>query len=256
MTARLGLALLCLGPAAAMAQSAVPDTLACIRANLPQQATLRLQAQVVDAQGVVSTQHAQAVVRRRAGGSEISVRVESPADIAGTAYLIRRLPDDHSTYVYLPAAGQVQRLRGASGGTVLGTTLSADDLRHLLTGFDQGAVSLGPRGQVHDWSTKRVTIVAAPGADGPYDKIELEILEPACVVVESRLYRNNRLRRRITAAADSLRVHDGYHYAARLTAATAEDPLYTDIHILTLDSQRRVEDAWFAPDRFHQAGSR
>jgi hypothetical protein len=252
MTARGILILLCVWPLAGLAQSAVPDTLACIRANLPQQATMTVLAEAIDAQGVVSSQRAEAAVRRRPGRSEISLRVEAPADLAGTAYLIRRLPDDDSTYMYLPTVGQVQRLRGASGGKVLGTTLSADDLRHLLTGFADGAVSLGPGGRVHDWSTRRLYIVAPPGAGGPYDKIEVEITVPDCVVVESRFYRDNRLRKRITAGTNSLREQNGYRYASRFEAAAPDDPIRSEIRVLSIDVRRSPSDALFAPDRFYR----
>lgn len=253
MTARGILILSCVWPLAGLSQSAIPDTLACIRANLPEQATMTLLAEAVDAQGVISSQRAEAAVRRRPGRSEISLRVTAPAELAGTAYLIRRLPDDDSTYMYLPAVGQVQRLRGASGGTVLGTTLSADDLRHLLTGFADGAVSLGPRGRVHEWNTRRLYIVAPPNASGLYDKIEVEITDPDCILVESRFYRDNRLRKRITAGADSLREQDGYRYASRFEATDAEDPVRSEIRILALGPRRRPDDALFSPARFYRA---
>lgn len=245
---------LCLSPSMAHAQSAVPDTLACIRANLPEQATMTVEAVTSDSEGIATAQRARAAVRRGERGSEISLRVESPPDLAGTAWLIRRLADDDSTWMYLPAVGRVQRLHGASGGKVLGTTLSADDLRHLLTGFDGGAVSLGPPGQVHGWSTRRVYVVAAADAAGPYDKIEVEITEPDCVVVESRAYRDNRLRQRITATPDSLREQGSYRYASRFEAQVPDDPMRSEVRILALDPDRAPPDALFAPDRFYQAG--
>jgi hypothetical protein len=252
MTARGIVILGCLWPLAGLAQSALPDTLACIRANLPEQATMRLLAEAIDTQGVVSSQRAEAAVRRRSSRSEISLRVTAPRELTGTAYLIRRLPDDDSTYVCLPAVGQVQRLRGAAGGTVLGTTLSADEIRHLLTGFADGAVSLGPRGRVHDWNTRRLSLVAPPNAAGRYDKIEVEITEPDCVAVESRFYRDNRLRKRITAAAGSLREQDGYRYAARFEASTPDDPLRSEIRILAIDASSPPDPAWFATDGFYR----
>jgi hypothetical protein len=253
MNRRLAPVLLSLWPALSVAQSEIPDTLACVRAQLPEQATMTIEARTADAEGIATQQRARAAYRRGERRSEISLRVESPADLAGTAYLIRRLPADNSTYLYLPAVGHVQRLHGASGGKVLGTSLSADDVRHLLTGFADGTVSLGPRGQVHAWSTRRLYIVpAADAAPGAYDKIEVEITDPGCVVVESRFYLDNRLRKRITAAADSLREQDRYRYASRLEVQIPNETMRSEITILALDPRPSPPDALFAPERFYQ----
>ncbi len=231
----------------------IADAVACLRANLPQQSVLDIRARTLDGSGEISARSLSVATRRSPAHSDANIRVSMPADLAGTTYLIRKQKSEaDSTLVYLPAVGRVQRIQGNAGGTILGTTLSADDLRHLFSGFSDGATSLGPAGRVHNWTTRRLYLMTSPGQDSAYDKIEAEVAQPECVVVEARFYLDNRLRKQLQARPDSIRQQGRYHYASQLTVSAPNDPMRTEIEIRHFDGDAIPDASLFDAKTFHR----
>lgn len=241
--------LLAASPSPATASS-VEQWVNCLKANLPQRSVLTLKARTFDARGEVSSRSLTLYSQRSEARQQATVQITAPHDLAGTAYLLQKHNGQELTLSYLPALGRVQRISGEGNGPLLDTAISTSDVRHVLNGFADGSLLIGKAGQVNDWPTRRIFITAPPGESSDYDKIELEVADPQCVVVEARFYARNRLLKTITAAPGSLVRQGAYHYARKLKVVAPKDPLYTELEITGYQADIEIDSSRFDPHSF------
>ncbi|HEY0975246.1 MAG TPA: outer membrane lipoprotein-sorting protein [Solimonas sp.] len=244
-----GAALLAIASGQASDAPQLPQLMECLRSNLPQRAVAMIGATTRTARGEATTREVQLAIRRGRPDLDATLWTLAPPELAGVSYLIQHREGTDQAYAWLPSIGEVRRIRG-SGSEILGTTLRTDDLRQALTGFSGGAVSLGPAGQVHGWPTRRLVATAATDSAAGYDKVEVEITQPDCVLVEARLYREGRLRQTVRAQADSLRRQGRYRYASVFDVQVPDDNLRTELRILRLDPEPSLDSRWFDASRF------
>lgn len=112
----------------------VADIVDCVRANYPEQsAHHRITIISHDANQRVSRLQARMLWRPSAGEqNRIHVRLEEPADLADSAYLLVQTPEQESLFLYVPGLNRVRRLRGqAVAGELWGTSLNYHDFRYL-----------------------------------------------------------------------------------------------------------------------------
>lgn len=106
----------------------------CVRQNFPERsAHHRITIISHDANERLSRMQAH-MFWRPSGGEQnrIHVRLEEPADLAGSAYLLVQTPEQESLFLYVPGLNRVRRLRGqAMAGELWGTSLNYHDFRYL-----------------------------------------------------------------------------------------------------------------------------
>ncbi|MFA5938587.1 MAG: outer membrane lipoprotein-sorting protein [Sinimarinibacterium sp.] len=242
----------------ARAQSDLPGLLACMRANVPEHGRIQ-DLELTTLEGGASSQlKARLYGQERPERTSLTLQVRAPADLEGAAWLFRRsrgkdATSTDETFVYLPSVGKVRRVSGgAEDQSLFGTALSYEDVHQLLSSFRGGAMSLGPQTQIAGRPSRRLYVLAAPGAQVVYDKIVAEVDRESCVVLAAELYRNGHLRKRMSAAPESLRRLGPHWYPSLITVEDLQNGVSTELRVLQAELSPRLASRYFEPATFYR----
>jgi hypothetical protein len=243
------------------APATAASVVACMRANLPQAATVKdIELLATDRlgarrefKGKVYAAHLKRA--QQDAGLGVTMKVLTPASLYGTAYLIRSADSagaEDNIYMYLPGIQRMRRISGASAnGALLGTNLSYSDFQQMETGFGgsqavlEGADSIGQR-QVY-----RLAFRPRPQDRSPYTLIRSWVDRQTCVPLSTAFYQGDSERKRFSASADALHQSGGLWYLSESVMRDLQDGSSTVIHIDGISGSASLPDSTFQPLGFY-----
>jgi hypothetical protein len=183
--------LLCALAAPAEAAS-LSEVHACMQKNAPTSALVQTVALVsTDRAGGERRYEAKLMAKRfESGLGRVLVRVEEPADVRGTAFLLIQNQGGRSDmYVYLPELKKVRRITSRTlQEKFLGSDFAYEDLERLLSASRQPDAKLAADAERD--GRKLWTVEATPAADAGsgYTRIVSSVDQETCVPLEIAFY--------------------------------------------------------------------
>jgi len=116
------------------AQMDVAAITACMRANVVDRGSVReIGLEAVDRAGNSRTLRMKLFWKPAKDGAAARtlLRVVEPADSAGAAYLAITRPEGDEVYVFVPALGRVQRVKGDQDGSMFGTDFTWSEVKQI-----------------------------------------------------------------------------------------------------------------------------
>ncbi len=171
------------GAAPAESARAVLD---CAAANAPQSSFQQAAELTVSKDGAVQrTILATFAGQRGGGGFMLNIGVLEPADLSGTAVLLREQGKDRDDLkLYLPALRRVRTVTGAMAGEdLLGTDFSYRDIKQVYGAFDDADAQLLEAGAWQERPIHRVGLKPAVEDESPYSQLIIGIDQDSCVTL-------------------------------------------------------------------------
>lgn len=251
-----GCVLLALGCGLAQAQPQPPsaaEVLACMRANVPQTLQIKdveLRARAAD--GAERSLRGRLHLRRDGERLRAMLRIVAPADLAGTAYLLREQSPADEMYMYLPSLGKVRRLRGtAAQARLWGSDLSYGDLKILSNSVGSAGVRVEGSEAVDGRPAYRLAVMPADSAGVTFELMRVWVDADSCLALRAELLRGGAVHKRLSVDPAQLR-HDGrYWYAAALRIDDLQQRSTTQLRILSVTLDGAVSERYFSPATFH-----
>lgn len=182
----LGAAVAAAGDSAGFAQ--VDD---CVRANTPEKTgTQEFVIGTFDEAGEIRSVGGTLWWRRFEDGlSKMSAKLDEPADMRGSAFLLVEKPEHRDMFSYLPELRKTRRITSRSvSGSLFGTEFSYEDFQHLQS---LGAAASRERLADGDVAGRKVYVVSSqPPEDSgsAYTRIVSRIDQETCVPLEVDFY--------------------------------------------------------------------
>ncbi len=176
--------------AANPAKMDVKDIRQCMKGNFVDRGTLRdFRIQATDEEGNTDLIKAKLYWYPMSGGkSRINVRVSSPKELAGSAFLLRSNDDGEDVHVYLPALKAVRRISGQDRSqTLWGTDFSVDDVKQLQGLLVEGETKRLSDEDVEGRKSFVLTTVPAKGTSR-FEKITSYVDQTSCLLLKSVFY--------------------------------------------------------------------
>ena len=176
------------------------EVLACVARNAPKTAlvqTVVLTAQ--DRTGAERVHEAKLMARRFEDGlGRVLLRVEAPADLRGTAFLLIQKEKGSDMFVYLPELKKVRRVTTRSlGGKLLGTDFSYEELERLFAQSRQGDVKLLADAEKDGRKAYALEATPAPDAGSAYTRVTSLVDQQTCVPLEIAFYQKGDAPRKV-----------------------------------------------------------
>jgi len=218
---RRTLATLLLCALAAPAEAAsLAEVQACMQKNAPTTALVQTVALVsTDRAGGERKYEAKLMAKRLESGlGRVLVRVEAPADVRGTAFLVIQNEGSRSDmYVYLPELKKVRRITSRTlQGKFLGSDFAYEDLERLLSASRQSDARLGADAEKE--GRKVWTIEATPTADAgsAYTRITSSVDQETCVPLEIAFYEKGEAPAKVLSVDPARVTQEGAVHVPRL----------------------------------------
>ena len=245
---------------AAQAQDPAAQVVQCMRANVPQQLSIKsLELTATDRGGGTRTLKGHMYMSResgtdRAGLISAALYIDLPLELKGAAYLVKETDDylRDGMFVYLPAVKRVRRITGTfADGSLMGTNFSYFDFKQLqnafsdLTGKYEGVVDVNGR-PAHLMS---YTVVA--GVETHYTGGRLWVDKEACVAVKGEFYEGKKVVKTFTTPEGAVRKVDGAWYVSEVTMEEPGLGTRTTAHVGKLDTKAALPKRYFDPNLFY-----
>ena len=248
------LAPMCLPLAAAAADPALDEVTRCMRANIPE--TVRIQTVAItswDRAGGERTLKGKLFGTREKDRARVMMRIESPNDLAGAAYLVREAEKADDMFLYLPAVQKVRRLTGqALDGQLWGTDLSYNDVKQLQNAFSGSEVTLEPAAP--DYENRAVHSLAfTPRPDEAlrYRTIRTLVDKKTCVALKVEFHEPAGPRKLMTVQPSDLKLQDGRWYAAKAEIRDLKNGTRTRITVTGVSGGGKLAGRYFSPQSFY-----
>jgi len=179
---------------------------ACLRGNLPSRSSVQhIRFETTDRMG--GSRKLAGTVYWKRGEDDLSrslIRVESPPDLRGSAYLLIEHGDDVDVFVYLPDYQRVRRITSRSlSGSLFGTDFSYEDMRRLRHVLEAARAERLPDALVEGRNTHVLRLV--PPAESSYGEVRAWVDAETCVPLKMELYaRGGELAKVLTTDASTL----------------------------------------------------
>jgi len=230
----------------------------CMRSNVPD--TIRAQEiefTSTDRTGATRVLRGKLIAKREDGLARISIRITSPANVAGASYLVRERkadsPED-DMFVYLPSVGRVRHITGAfANGALLGTDFSYVDAKIIQNTFAGADGKLEAPGEVDQRATHVLTLTPAHQMKDPsYSLVRMWLDQKTCVPLKADFYQGDKLRKQLTASAGSLTQSGKYWYLSQFDMNDLKEGTKTQIKFGGIDGSTKASPNLFDPNNFYK----
>jgi hypothetical protein len=146
------------------------------------------------------------------------LQVDGPKDLAGAAYLIREtgVSTRDGVFLFLPSLGSVRKISGASAtNSLLGTAFSFQEFKLLLNAFEGVAATVENVGEIDG----RAVYIVSFKSDDPEAETGLTrawIDQKTCVPLRADFYKGDKVQKRATIRADSIKQARDVWYPAEV----------------------------------------
>lgn len=248
--------LLLIVAAPAFADAGFQKVYGCMRANVPE----NIRAQEIeftsnDRAGATRVLRGKLVAKRDQGLARISIRITSPANVAGASYLVRERksgsPED-DMYVYLPSVGRVRHITGAfANGALLGTDFSYADAKIIQNTFTGADGKLEAPAEVDQRSTYVLTLTPTQKLKNPsYSLVRMWLDQKTCVPLKADFYQGDKLRKQLTSSASALTQSGKFWYLSQFEMHDLQEGTKTQIKFGNVDGDAKATPMLFDPNNF------
>lgn len=246
----LALGLLWMPIAAAAADPAVDEVQACARRNLPEtSARQQIVLEAVDASGAGQRIEAELFWRRaKDDHSQVLVRVERPADLRGSAFLLLEREGGYDLFSYLPSLQKVRRLTGSAiSGSLFGTDFSYEDFQRLQSVGSGATVTRLPDADLADRPTFVIAALPPVDAGSAYHRVVSWIDRETCVLLRADLETaGERVAKQLLADPAQVRAVGTRHIPHLVTLDDREKNTRTTLTIEKIEFDVPLSDSLFS----------
>jgi len=240
----------------AVAGPAEDKLMACMRANIPP--TLRIQEfllESVDRTGGKRMLMGRLYAKREGELLRAMLRLTSPTDVNGAAYLIREGETSDEMYVYLPALNRTRRIRGGAGdGPLFGTDLSYADIKQVQNAFSGSRPTIESHDQLDGRSTTLLALEPTAESGSRYSRIRAWVDDKSCVAIKVEFLEGSTVRKRLTSPAKSIAKAGDYWYVGESTMTDLKLGTKTQLRITGVKSGEDVANRYFDSRNFYIGG--
>jgi hypothetical protein len=226
----------------------------CMRANVPETVRAQeVQFSTIDRGRSQRVLTGRIVASRAEGLMRANLRLESPPDLKGAAYLSRETHDGRDEmYVYLPALNRVRRVVGGGRNNALfGTDFSYNDLRQIHDAFSGGQVTLLGEAELEAQPVYHLEVMRSQEEDGP-ERMQAWVDRKACVALQIDMFAGASVIKRISSPPDSLKqLPAGQWYAERVRVEDRLAESSTDMTVEEVEVGEDMPERLFNPRSFY-----
>jgi hypothetical protein len=242
----------------AWADDATKKIVDCMRANVPPQLSIGLvELTVYDRVGGSRQMKGRMFTRKDSGGNgglmTASMRIDSPQEFKGAAYLVRETEDylRDGMFVYLPSVKRVRRVTGSfADASLLGTNFSYFDFKQLQNAFGDLSATVESVEHVNGRPTSVLSFKALPGAETRYSGVKAWIDQQACVGVRAEFYEGKKLVKELTSPGGSLKQAGAVWYVSEIEMRDPGAGTRTVLRLGGLDAAKAPPPRYFDPNAF------
>lgn len=186
---------------------------------------------------------------------QVMVRIDGPPAFAGASYLVREntMASGDGMYVFLPAVQRVRRVIGELGDSpMFDTDFSYREFRMLVGLISESGLRLEDP-EVLDGRPTSVLVVTPPDdSNTRYTLMRFWIDHATCRPLRAEFFEGNNLRKRYTAAAESLRAaSNGREYLSLGSMEDLSQGSRTVLRVLKLEFDVPLPPKLFDPESFY-----
>lgn len=252
--------LLLVAPATAAEPGSAQAVLDCAAANAPERSFEQVAAMKVFQNEQLQREILATFAGQRARGDFLlNIGVREPADLAGTAVLLRQDESGRDDMkLYLPALRRVRRVTGAMAGQeLLGTDFSYHDIRQVYGSFSAEDAELLESQQWQERAMYRVALKPEEGVSDTYQSIIVGIDKQVCTpLVIDFIGEKGATSKRLEGDFDSLLQVGERHLLARYTMRNLSKGSRTELDLGSPQFDERVSRSAFNPNTFYNFHSR
>lgn len=255
-SARLVLAVVVMACAAAQAaEYPAKQTLDCMRRNIPQ--SLRVQEfelTSIDRAGGTRTMRGKLFARTDEGKLRAMIKIKSPPDLNGAAYLVREGKEKDDMYVFVPALNKVRRISGVgTDGPLFGTDFSYTDIKQMQNAAEGGTVKLENPETIDGRPVTVLSITPKAGTPSRYSLIRNWIDQKACVPLKIEFSEGKTVRKRLSTTVNAIAQSGAIWYLAEAKMSDLKDNTSTTLKVTGLASDVKISDRYFNAASFASA---
>lgn len=227
----------------------------CMRGNIPQSLrVLQFELNSVDRTGGTRMMRGKLFAKREEGKLRAMIKIKSPPDLSGAAYLVREGKERDDMYVFLPALNKVRRINGAgSDGPLFGTDFSYTDIKQMQNAAEGGTVVAGAPEMMDGRAVHVLTITPKAGAATRYSLIRNWIDQKTCVPLKIEFSEGKMLRKRLSAPVNAITQNGTVWYLAEARMNDLKDNTSTTLKITGLATDVKISERYFTPASFASA---
>jgi hypothetical protein len=240
-------------PAAAPAAGSAAAIVDCMRANIPSS---------------VQVKEVELIARDRTGGErqlrgrlyatndkdriKAMLKIGSPPDLAGAAYLMKEGTKSDEIYVFVPALNKVRRVTGGNmDGPLWGTDLSYNDLKQVQNAFYDPNAKLEGKATLDGTPVQILQFAPQPGQTSRYTSIRAWVEPKSCMALKAEFFEGQTVRKRFSGNAKDLRQAGPHWYLADMLVADLKEGTQTRIKVTGVAADKDLADRLFNPATFY-----
>lgn len=227
----------------------------CMRKNIPQ--SLRVQEfelTSVDRTGGTRTLRGKLFARKDEGKLRAMIKIKSPPDLNGAAYLVREGKEKDDMYVFVPSLNKVRRISGVgTDGPLFGTDFSYTDIKQMQNASEGGAVTLEKSETIDGRAVTVLTITPKAGTPSRYSLIRNWIDQKACVPLKIEFTEGKSVRKRLNTSVNAITQSGAIWYLAEAKMSDLKDNTNTTLKVTGLASDVKISDRYFNAATFANA---
>ena len=245
----------------AHAESAATDIASCLRGNvLPGAQIQDLELEATDIHGEKRLMKGKLYSAREdlpnaPGLLRATLRLSSPAHLAGAAYMLKQTEDRRfdSMYVYLPAVKRVRRISTEfSDGPLLGTNFSYFEFKQLSNAFGDLNAKVDGSEKYEGRDVTLMTFSARPeGVRTEYTSVNLRVDQKTCVPLTAEFMKGTSVRKRFSGSPKALKQSKNYWYLTEMEMRDILDDTFTVLRVTSLETVKDLPKRYFEPATFY-----
>lgn len=236
------------------AAAATADTvLDCMRGNIPQTLTIKdILLTASDRNGSSRTLQGRLYASREQDKLRAMIRIASPSDLAGAAYLLREREGGDEMYTYLPALAKVRRISGAAvDGSLWGTDLSYGDVKQIANAFSGSQARLEKNETLAGRATHVLSMVPGAADSARFSLLRAWVDAKTCMAIRVDFLDGEKVRKRLSVEPADLAQSGGYWYASQALMQDLKEGSQTRFKVLGITADKDLADRYFNPGTFY-----
>ncbi len=191
--------------------------------------------------------------REPSNKASVMLRVDAPADLARSAYLVRENSSGDDIHIYLPAVNRTRRVTGAAvDGNLWGSDISYNDIKQLQGAFDGSGLKLEAPTQVDGQPAEVLVLTPKVGSTTKYNLIRAYIDSKTCLPVKAEFLQGTDVRKLMTAASKDFKQSGTRWYPAEIVVQTPAEGTRTRVRVTGVSSGDKLSSRYFNPTSFYQ----
>jgi outer membrane lipoprotein-sorting protein len=249
-------ALVLTAQAAVAADPASEKILDCMRTNIPESVRIQeFELTSIDRSGGQRQMRGRVYAKRDGDFARVTLKIESPSDLAGSAYLIREGKDSDEIYLYLPAMRKVRRINGPSqDGKLWGTDLSFNDIKQMQNAFRGGNPKVEPAESLDGRLAHVLSLEPRPGETARYTRVRAWVDQKTCVALKVEFADAGGVHKRILSSAKDLRQAGKIWYVGDVEMSDLKDATRTRLQVKDVTAPEKLADRLFTATTFYVGG--